>query len=106
MKTNIKVWLLAPVALAAALPFAAPASADAADDAFLAALTKQGIIPTAVSADQALINGHAICATMDNGIGQMDMVAAVASEDHLSTNDAGFVVGAATAAFCPEHDGT
>ncbi|CAN5288326.1 hypothetical protein BH09ACT8_BH09ACT8_20550 [soil metagenome] len=95
-----------PVALAASLSLAPPALADQADDAFVSALTAHGIIPNSLTADQALINGHAICVTMEKGIGQADMVGAVASSDHLSTDDAGFVVGAATAAFCPDYDGT
>ena len=106
MKSKIKAWLVLPVAVAASLSLAPPALADQADDAFVSALTTQGIIPKSLSADQALINGHAICATMDKGIGQADMVGAVSSSDHLSADDAGFVVGAATAAFCPEHDGS
>ncbi len=102
---NIKFLIVLPVALSASLALAAPAVADPDADAnFVQVLTTKGIVPTALSADQALINGHAICGTMAKGISQMDMVGAVASSDHLSQDDAGFVVGAATAAFCPEYD--
>lgn len=92
------------VALAATVPFAVPASATPADDElYVNVLTDQGIIPKYYGGDDALVSGHAICATMDReGFSQMTMVDAVASTDHLAPNDAAFVVGAATAAFCPD----
>jgi hypothetical protein len=92
------------VAFVAALPLAGPANAvPADDDLYVQVLTDQGIVPKYYVGDEALVSGHAICATMDQeGFTQMQMVDAVASTDHLAPNDAAFVVGAATAAFCPE----
>ncbi|CAN5444895.1 hypothetical protein BH09ACT7_BH09ACT7_14400 [soil metagenome] len=104
MKTITSGGLSLLIALIATIPFAGPASATPQDDAlYVKVLTDQGIIPKYYGPDEAVVNGQAICVAMDqHGMSQADMVDAVASTDHLAPNDAAFVVGVATAAYCPE----
>jgi hypothetical protein len=87
----------------AALLFAAPAAADATDDAFVAALEKRGIFFRSRSA--ALTLGHNVCAGLDKGQTPAAAVMSVVTATNLSARQAGFFVGASVSAYCPQHKG-
>lgn len=67
--------------------------------AFIATLDAQGI--TYASPDQAVAGGMAVCSYRDLGFSEMSTVLMVERNSGLSPFDAGYLVGAAEAAFCP-----
>jgi Protein of unknown function (DUF732) len=89
---------------AAALLFAAPASADPTDDAFIAALDKNGI-PTPDSGS-AISKGRGVCAGLDKGQDSSLVVMRLMKETNLSAKQAGFFVGVSVASYCPQYKGT
>jgi Protein of unknown function (DUF732) len=93
--------LLLPIA---ALIGAAPAHAytDQDEQNYVAYLSSKGIIPNDLTATDALSSGHAICEVMDKyGYRTTTMLEAESRDDHITLPDAGYVVGAAQATFCP-----
>ena len=90
------------VAAAAALFVAPSAHADEnTETAYLNALRNAGIVPDFYSPDAALASAQQLCATMDRGVDQLDVVDVVIDGDGVPENVATFVVGTATIAFCP-----
>jgi hypothetical protein len=79
------------------------ANADAADDAYLRALTQRGLSwPN--GSDQIMIDvGRAVCQDWAGGDTMAQTVGDVQKALGLSTNGSGTVIGAATAAYCPEY---
>ena len=89
---------------AAALLTAAPASADQTDDAFVAALDKNGIpVP---DAGTAISEGRGVCAGLDKGQGSSVVVMRLLKETNLTAKQAGFFVGVSVASYCPQYKGT
>jgi Protein of unknown function (DUF732) len=89
------------LAIGLAGPLAAPAHADAVDDTFLRALSAKGIKFEAPA--KALIAGHEVCDELDNGKSVAQVVSAVQGNTNLDGYHAGYFVGAAIRAYCPEH---
>jgi hypothetical protein len=85
---------------AAGLFCAASAGADPTDDAFLAALATNGI---AVPDSTALPLARTLCSFLDQGNKRALLVMKVMKDTNLSSRQAGFFVGAATAAYCPQY---
>jgi hypothetical protein len=94
--------ICAVVLSAVAVLFAAPASADETDDAFVAALDNYGID---VNGDTAIAHGHAVCAALDRGqdSGLLAMKLMHDTKLNLSSRQAGFFIGASVAAYCPQY---
>ncbi len=88
---------------AAALLFAAPASADQTDDAFIAALQKHGI--TFTTRDAAINTGHSMCAGLDKGQAATNLVLSIVKDTNLTPREAGYVLGASVTSYCPQHMG-
>lgn len=88
---------------AAALLCAAPASADATDDAVLAALSNYGI--TISDRDSALATAHAVCAELDRHQSSSVVAMKVVRDTNLSAKQAGYFVGVSIAAYCPQYKG-
>ncbi len=80
---------------------AAPAHADAVDDAFLNAVKSKGI--NFASAQAAIIAGHAVCDELDLGRQKSDVATDVTHSSTLDGYRAGFFVGVSVAAYCPRH---
>lgn len=105
--TRIRVpsLLAALLALVAALCcLGAPipiAHADAADDAFLAALTAKGI--HFGSPEKALVAAHEVCDELGNGKSAAQVASTVQSNSDLDGYHAGFFVGASIRAYCPKY---
>ena len=88
---------------AAALLFAAPASADQNDDVFVGALQRHGI--TFSDRNAAIAAGHNMCAGLDKRQTPTALVMNVVEATDLSARDAGYLLGASVAYYCPQHRG-
>lgn len=92
------------VIVAGVFGIAAPAiaRADAADDQYLHTLQQHGIGWPSGS-EQTMINiGHAVCQDWAGGDTLAQTVGDVSKTTGLSNNGSGTIIGAATAAYCPE----
>lgn len=88
--------------LCAALPlFAAPASADPNDDAFIAALASQAI-PISDN-NLAIQMGRNMCALLDQGTTRPLLVMKLMKDANLSARQAGFFLGLSSSAYCPQY---
>ncbi|WP_231994743.1 DUF732 domain-containing protein [Mycobacterium sp. ACS4054] len=85
----------------AGLLFAAPASADQNDDAFIAEIQRSGIVFTDRGA--AIAAGHNLCAGLDKGKTPTSLVLNVVRATDLSAREAGYLLGASVASYCPQH---
>lgn len=86
---------------AAALFFAVPASADPKDDSFIAEIQRNGIVFTDRGA--AIAAGHNMCAGLDQGKTPTSLVLNVVRATDLSAHEAGYLLGASVASYCPQH---
>jgi len=84
---------------AAALVSAAPAYASPADDAFIDAVTSNGI--TFPSNEYAIDTAHQVCDRIDSGQSPASVATEISGNSGLSTDDTGFFVGAAIGVYCP-----
>jgi hypothetical protein len=102
MRVGLLKWSTFNAALlsGAALIFAAPASADQTDDAFVGALQKNGIAFTDTGA--AIAAGHSVCAGLDKGQTPALMMLALVKNTNLSAKESGYVVRMAIASYCPQ----
>jgi Protein of unknown function (DUF732) len=106
MKVGFATWstVCAVFLSAAALVSAAPASADETDDAFVAALEKNGIDIN--DRNTAITMGHNVCAGLDKGRDSSVLILKVINDTNLSARQAGYFVGVSVAAYCPQYKGT
>jgi Protein of unknown function (DUF732) len=98
------VWAARLLLVAALGPLAAAAPiarADATDDAFLSALTAKGI--HFGSPDKAFIAGHEVCDELGNGKSPVQVASTVQGNTNMDGYHAGFFVGAAIRAYCPQY---
>jgi hypothetical protein len=86
-----------------ALLSAAPASADPTDDAFLGALSKNGIVMN--DGNSAISMARAVCAGFDKNPSSSVMAMKVMKEANLTLKQSGFFVGASISAYCPQWKG-
>lgn len=100
-------WSTAPCGLllcVAALLSAAPASADEVDDAFIASLTQNGIAMS--DGGSAIAMARSICAGFDKGRTSTMLAMKLMKDTGLSRRQAGYFIGAAVSAYCPQYKGT
>ena len=88
---------------AAALLSAAPASADPADDAFVAALAKDGIGIT--DRNTAIAAAHTVCDELANNPNTSVLAMSLMKDTELSLQQSSYFVGAAMSAYCPQYKG-
>ncbi len=88
---------------AAGLFFAAPASADPNDDAFIAALTKDGI--AIVDSNTAIALAHTVCAGFDNNEKSSVLAMRLRKDTSLSLKQSSYFVGVSVSAYCPQYKG-
>lgn len=85
--------------------FLADAYADApggtAENAYISALDSEDIDYS--SEANAITAGRSICDLLDSGYDLIDTVLFFSENSGYSTGDSGYIVGAASAAFCPEN---
>src|ERR1700758_4938399 len=88
---------------AGALLSAAPASADSTDDAFVAALAKDGI--TTSGPNTAIAMAHSVCAELDNNQNTSALAMSLMKDNDLSLKESSYFVGASMSAYCPQYIG-
>jgi len=88
---------------AAALLSAAPASAEPTDDAFVAALAKDGI--TIPGPNTAIAMAHTVCAELDNNKNTSVLAMNLMKDTDLSLKQSSYFVGASMSAYCPQYIG-
>jgi hypothetical protein len=88
---------------AAALLAASPASADPTDDAFNAALAKDGI--AIADPNDAIAMGHTVCAGLDKNEKASVLAMRVMKNADLSLKQSSFFVGVSVSAYCPQYKG-
>jgi hypothetical protein len=88
---------------AAGLVCAATASADQMDDAFVAALAKDGIAMP--DRGNAITMAHSVCDGFDKGEGSSGLAMRIVRDTPLSPKQAGYFVGVSVAAYCPQYKG-
>lgn len=85
----------------AAVIAASPASAGSVDDAFLAQLEEDGIIPP--SSATAIADAKAVCGMLYDGASPQEVYDAVAEETGLNAKGAKTFAVDAASAYCPEY---
>ena len=88
---------------AAALLSAAPASADPTDDAFVAAVAKDGIVIT--DRDTAIAMAHTVCAGFDKNEKSSVLAMRLMKHTDLSLKQSSYFVGVSMSAYCPQYEG-
>src|ERR1700744_11089 len=88
---------------ATALLFAAPASADPTDDAFVAALAKEGI--TFTDHNTAIATAHTVCTGLDKSDTSSFLAMKLMKDTDLSLRQSSYFVGASISAYCPQYIG-
>jgi len=93
----------AALSAAAAVFFAGPASADPNDDAFIATLTKNGIVVNDRGTATAL--GQSVCDGLDQHQKSSVVAMRLKARSGLSLKQSSYFVGVAISAYCPEYAG-
>jgi Protein of unknown function (DUF732) len=100
-KSIARTTLAAAALGMAALISAGAANAGSVDDAFLAELKQDGLIPHSSAA--AISNAKAVCNLLGKGYSPDAVVAAVAKVTGLSTTGANTFAVDAAKAYCPQY---
>ncbi|AEV74313.1 Protein of unknown function (DUF732) [Mycolicibacterium rhodesiae NBB3] len=103
MKHPLKLAGSVAVGLSAVALICAPlAVADNADDAFLGALSEQGVTWPGATPDNQIAAGKGVCQDWAAGASFEQEVNSLVP--NLTAENAAFLIGAATAAYCPEYE--
>jgi Protein of unknown function (DUF732) len=78
------------------------ASADPADDQYLHILQQHGLGWPSGQEQMMIDVGHAVCTDWAGGDTMKQLATDVQKATGLSSNGSGTIIGAATAAYCPE----
>jgi Protein of unknown function (DUF732) len=105
MNGGLGKWstVCAVVLSATALLSAAPASADPTDDAFVAALAKEGI--AVADRGDTIALAHTVCAGFDKNNKSSIAAIKLMKDTDLSLKQSGYFVGVSIAAYCPQYIG-
>jgi hypothetical protein len=105
MNGGLRKWstVWAVVLSAAALLSEGPASADPTDDAFVAALAKEGIGVADRSATVA--TAHTVCAGLDKTNKSAVLAMKLMKDTDLSLKQSSYFIGVSIAAYCPQYIG-
>jgi hypothetical protein len=95
--------MVCAVLLSAALLCAAPALADPTDDAFVAALAKEGI--AVADRNSTIAMAHTVCAGFDKNNKSSILAMKLMKDTDLSLKQSGYFVGVSIAAYCPQYIG-
>jgi hypothetical protein len=101
MKARCSRW--AALLSAAGMICAAPASADATDDAVIAALAKRNIIINDDNRDAMLAEAHMVCDGLDKHWNASALAMKLVGDTDLNASQSSFFIGVAIAAYCPEY---
>ena len=104
---NVGPWkwstVCAVLLSAAVLLCAAPASADSPDDAFVAALAKDGIVFTDRNA--AIATAHTVCTGIDKNKKTSLLAMRLMKDSDLSLKQSSYFIGVSMSAYCPQYEG-
>ena len=105
MNVGPKMWstFCAVLLSATALLSAGPASADPIDDAFVAALAKEGIAFT--DHNNAIATARTVCAGLDKSDKSSVLAMKLMKDTDLSLRQSSYFVGASISAYCPQYIG-
>jgi hypothetical protein len=104
MKVGLTKWpTVCAVVLSAVLLSATTASADATDDAFVAALAKQRI--AFADHNTAIAVAHTVCAQFDKTNKSGVIAMKLMKDTDLSLKQSGYFIGASVSAYCPQYVG-
>jgi hypothetical protein len=105
MNGGLGKWstVCAVVLSAAALLSEAPASADPTDDAFVAALAKEGIAVADRNATIAM--AHTVCAGLDKTNKSAVLAMKLMRDTDLSLKQSSYFIGVSISAYCPQYIG-
>lgn len=102
MKYTVKCAGSLAVGLTAAALMGAPLAGASPEDVFVDALNEQGVTWPGATPSNMVAAGHGVCQDWANGATFEQEVNSLTG--NLSIEDAAFLIGAATAAFCPEYE--
>src|ERR1700744_556501 len=95
------------VALSAVAVFcAAPASADATDDAVVAVLAKRNIVINDDNRDAMLAEAHMGCSGLEKHYKTSALAMKLVGDTDLDFSQSSFFIGVAVSAYCPQYKGT
>ena len=105
MKVGPQVWSAVAAVLwfAGVLVYATPASADPTDDAFVAALGKEGI--AFPDDNSAIATGHTVCAGLDKSNKSSVLAMKLMKDTDLTLRQSSYFIGASISAYCPQYIG-
>ena len=105
MNVRLGKWsAVGAVLLSAVVPLSsASASADPADDAFIASLANYGI--EVRDSDTAIAMAHRVCTGFDNNANASVLAMKVKHDTELSMKESSYFVGLSVAAYCPQYRG-
>ena len=102
MKHSSKIAASLAGGLAAAALICAPLASASPEDAFVGALTEQGVTWPGATPENMVAAGKGVCQDWAAGATFEQEVSSLTN--NLSADDAAFLIGAATGAFCPEYE--
>ena len=100
-KSVARATLAAATLGVAAVVAAGTATAGSVDDAFLAQLQKDGIVPP--TAARAISDAHGVCNALNDGNSAQSVVNAVAKTTGLDHDGANTFAVDAASAYCPQY---
>jgi hypothetical protein len=101
MKVRCTGWAM--LLSAVAVTCAGPASADAADDAVVAALAKRNIVINDDNRDAMLGEAHMVCDGLDKHYKTSTLAMKLVGDTDLNFSQSSFFIGVAVSAYCPEY---
>lgn len=101
---KIMIACAASAAFAAVALIGAPAALAAPEDDFLTVISNGGITWPEGKTPEVVATGRAVCEDWDNGASFEQEVADLTSVTDWSDYQAGYFIGAATGAFCPDYE--
>jgi hypothetical protein len=99
VRALLSVGCGAAALIAPASAFASPAE----DQAFLAALDRQGI--TYPSPQSAIRIASEVCTLLDDGATGVDVAREITTTSGIPVKNSGYFVGASITTYCPSHSG-
>jgi hypothetical protein len=93
------------LASALAVICAGPASADATDDAVVAALAKRNIVIDDRNRDAMLGEAHMVCDGLDKHYKTSTLAMKLVGDTDLNFSQSSFFIGVAVSAYCPQYKG-
>jgi Protein of unknown function (DUF732) len=103
MEVRCTRWAWALSALAVFC--AAPASADATDDAVVAALAKRNIVINDDNRGAMLAEAHMVCDGLDKHYKTSTLAMKLVGDTDLNFSQSSFFIGVAVSAYCPQYKG-